>query len=184
MAGSLPFSPPKLLTMYRYFCFYHPLFPIILPPSSADVVYTTSPLLFWTLVITAARHDSQDFALLQTLVPIVKKLLWFTIADPPHTLSSLQAMAIFCVWPFPSPSMPIDLTFILAGILKSAAMHAGLHRPDILTHYSRAQYSFTEDILREAARVWCCTYMAVERCVHMTYLILILSGHFTSMRVH
>ena len=148
--------------MNSYFSFYHPSLPIISRPPSADVLYNTSPLLFWTVLATAARHDSPDFSLLPRLIPVVKRLLWMTIAEPPHTLASLQAMAICCVWPFPCSSMSLDITVILAGILKSAAMHVGLHRPDILRHYSRAPDSVSGEALREVIKVWCCTYIAVE----------------------
>lgn len=71
-------------------------------------------------------------------------------------------MAILCVWTAPGPSMPTDITYLLAGILKSAAMHGGLHRPDNLTHYSRARYTLTKAELQEAVTVWCCIYIAVE----------------------
>lgn len=145
-----------------YFSFYHPIFPILLVPASADDLFETSSLLFWVIVITAVRNDSADFTLLQGLVPAVKKLLWSTIAVVPHTLSSLQAMAILCMWTFPASSMPNDTTLILAGALKSAATHVGLHRPDVLTHYSRIQYTLAREKLLGAVKIWCCTYIAIE----------------------
>ena len=58
--------------------------------------------------------------------------------------------------------MPIDITFILAGILKSASMHTGLHRPDLLADYSRVRFSLGQAQLREAIRSWCCIYLAIE----------------------
>lgn len=157
------FTSFNILTMNRYFSFYHPSLPILSQPTSADDLYNSSALLFWTVMTTAARHDSPDFLLFPKLVPVIKRRLWMTIAEPPHTISSLQAMAIFCVWPLPCSSMPLDITVILAGILKSAAMHVGLHRPDILRDYSRAPHSITGEALREVIKVWCCTYIAVER---------------------
>jgi transcriptional regulatory protein LEU3 len=134
-------------------------------------------LLFWTIVLTAARHDSHDFSLLPALVPAVKKLLWLSIGTVPHMLPSLQAMSILCVWTFPTSSMPVDITFILAGILKSAAMHTGLHRPDILTHYSRVRSSLEPAKLRDAVKVWCCSYIAMEGYVALN--VFLLSHHST-----
>ncbi|KAH8891577.1 hypothetical protein GQ53DRAFT_823598 [Thozetella sp. PMI_491] len=150
------------LTYVSYFSSYHPSLPVLVPSVSPDSVYEASPLLFWTIIATAARHDSSDFSLLQTLIPAVKKLLWSAIAIVPHTLPSLQAMSILCVWPFPVSSMPLDVTFLLAGILKSAATHVGLHRPDILMHYSRTRVSLESAQLLEAVKVWCCSYVAIE----------------------
>jgi hypothetical protein len=142
-------------------------------------MYDNSPLLFWTVITTAARHDGSDFSLLPALVPALKRLLWSIIATAPHMLPSLQAMAILCVWPFPASSMPMDITFVLAGILKSAAMHTGLHRPDILTQYSRTRSTLEPAKLREAIKVWCCTYVAIEGCVAP-----ILSLHFSPSIIH
>jgi hypothetical protein len=125
-------------------------------------VYAASRFLFWTIITVAARHDSSDFSLLQDLIPAVKALLWSTVADVPHTLPSLQAMAILCVWPFPVSSMPTDNTFLLAGILKSAATHVGLHRPENLMQYSRVRVSLSPTELTEARRAWCCIFVAID----------------------
>lgn len=151
--------------MRRYFSHYHPAHPILKVPTSVDGVYDASVLLFWTIILTAARHDRSDYSLLEGLIPAVKNLLWSTAMNPPHPLPSLQAMSILCVWPLPSSSMSLDATFILAGILRTAAMHVGLYRPDILTQFSRVQYSLTSENLREAIKVWCCIYIAVDRYV-------------------
>ncbi|KAM0465784.1 hypothetical protein ACHAPV_000728 [Trichoderma viride] len=135
----------------------------MLPPSvSPDAVYKASPVLFWTIIATAARHDCADFSLLPSLLPAVKRLLWTTIAAAPHALPSLQAMTLLCLWTFPVSTMPEDITYILAGLLKSAAIHVGLHRPDILELYSRNRTPLGKAELLQAVRVWCCTYLAVE----------------------
>lgn len=115
--------------------------------------------------MTAARHDKTDLSLVESLTPAIQNLLWSTIATPPHILPSLQAMCILCVWPFPASSWSQDITFILGGVLKSAALQAGLHRPDVIAHFSRLKYSFNPVELREAVKVWCCTYVTTERCV-------------------
>ncbi|CAI6088120.1 unnamed protein product [Clonostachys chloroleuca] len=141
---------------------YHPIFPILSFSVSPDSIYVSSPLLFWTIIVTAARHDAADFSLLLSLLPAVRRLLWSTIPATPHTLPSLQAMAILCLWGFPVSTMPEDTTFILSGILKSAAMHVGLHRPDILDLYSRTRSQLGRPELLQAVRCWCSIYLAIE----------------------
>lgn len=136
-----------------------------MPPASADAVYDMSPFLFWTIIMTAARHDETDLSLFQSLSPNVRTLLWSTIANAPHILPSLQAMCILCAWAFPASSMSQDITFIVSGVLKAAALHAGLYQPDAYAHFSRSRYSLSPDELREAARVWCCIYVTIEKCV-------------------
>jgi hypothetical protein len=41
-------------------------------------------------------------------------------------------------------------------------MHAGLHRPDVLTHFSRVCYTLSQEEIREAVKVWCCAYITIE----------------------
>lgn len=102
-------------------------------------------------------------SLFQSLSPVVRSLLWATIANPPHTLPSLQAMCILCAWPFSASSLTQDITFMLAGILKTAALHAGLYQPDVYAHFSRTRYCLSSEERLEAARVWCCIYVTIER---------------------
>ncbi|VUC35648.1 unnamed protein product [Clonostachys rosea] len=146
----------------RFYTSYHPIFPILSSSVSPNSIYDSSPLLFWTIIVTAARHDAADFSLLLSLLPAVKRLLWSTIPATPHTLASLQAMAILCLWSFPVSTMPEDTTFILSGILRSAAMHVGLHRPDILELYSRTRSTLGRPELLQAIRCWCAIYLAIE----------------------
>ncbi|KAI1617379.1 hypothetical protein EDD36DRAFT_423988 [Exophiala viscosa] len=145
-----------------YFTNYHPCLPVIQPPSSTDAIYDISPLLFWTILVTAARHEQINLSLLQSLGPEVRSLLWATIGKPPYILPTLQAMCILCAWPFSASSMTQDITYLLGGILKTAALHAGLYQPDVYAHFSRTRYSLSPDEIREAARVWCCIYVCIE----------------------
>lgn len=137
--------------------------PILSLPASPDIIYDASPLLFWTVIITAARHDKTDLYLLETLVPDVQSLLWTTIGKPPHTLPNLQAMCMLCVWPLPASSWSQDIAYLLAGVLRSAAFQAGLHQPEVAAHFSRRQCSFSTSELREVVRVWCCIFISIER---------------------
>lgn len=126
------------------------------------MVYERSPLLFWTIVFIAARQDQEDPALLAVLTPCVKKLLWSVIAAPPHSLLSLQAMSLLCMWPFPTSSMSTDTSFLLAGIMRTAALHIGLHKPELLQDYSRVECQLGPSELREAVKVWAGCYIAAE----------------------
>lgn len=58
--------------------------------------------------------------------------------------------------------MTEDITYILAGLLKSAAIHVGLHRPEIPDLYSGNRAPLGKAELLQAVRAWCCTYLAVE----------------------
>lgn len=69
--------------------------------------------------------------------------------------------------------MPLDINFVLSGILKSAATHVGLHRPDILTHYSRTRISLSPNELLQAIKVWCSIYVAIEGFVIMSLHVVL-----------
>jgi hypothetical protein len=151
-----------LLMFTSYFTYYAPYFAILPLSTSPDAVHKSCPLLFWTIILTGARHDTTDFSLLPALIPAVKSLMWLQVGCLPHMLPTLQAFAILCVFPFPESSMATDTTFVLAGVLKSAAMHVGLHRPDVMTEYARSRLSLNEAEHREAVRVWSYIFLAIE----------------------
>ncbi|KIV95199.1 hypothetical protein PV10_02878 [Exophiala mesophila] len=147
---------------------YHPLFPILEPIPPPNLVFVQGPLLFWTIIAIASRQDLDDPSLKAALNPCVIRLLWQTVGMPPHSLRTLQAMSLICMWPFPTSSMSTDPTFILAGILKSAAVHIGLHQPEILQDYSRTKFKLGEQELKEAVKVWAGCYIAAENATTST----------------
>ena len=82
--------------------------------------------------------------------------------EPPYSLLSIQAMILICMWPFPTSSQFTDISFMLAGILKNAAMNTGLHRPEILQDFSRVKCRLGQRELQEAVKVWAGVYIAAE----------------------
>jgi hypothetical protein len=130
---------------------------------SPDVLHSRSSLLFWAIIGVAARRDEEDVTFLTTLTPCLKTLLWATIAAPPHSLHTIQAILLCCVWPFPTSSMSTDVSFLLVSIAKSAAMHIGIHRPEALQDFSRVKCKLNPHELREAVKVWTGCYIAAER---------------------
>lgn len=76
-------------------------------------------------------------------------------------------MCILCAFPFAASSFTQDTTFMIGGCLKTAALQAGLHQPDVYAHFSRSGHSLNPDELREAVRVWCCVYVTIERYVQL-----------------
>lgn len=132
---------------------------------SPDIVYNSSTLLFWTVLVIAARHDLADVSLLTALLPAYKRLLWKNISSPPHPVRSVQAMSLLCLWPLPTSSMSTDISLFLAGITKLAGAHIGIHRPELMQDFSRVKCQLTPQEVREAVKVWAGCYIASERCV-------------------
>ena len=168
--------------LYRYFLHYHPCFAVLEPMLLPDTVHQHSMLLFWTIILITALRDEGDLSLTTALIPIVRRLLWSTISAPPYNLPSLQAMSLLCMWPLPTSSMSTDISFVLAGIVRSAALHIGIHRPEILEDYSRSRYQLGHQELRDAVRVWSGCYIAAERYVKPILLTRILCWQFIRVR--
>lgn len=85
------------------------------------------------------------------------------MSNPPQTTSSIKAMCLLCVWPFPTSSMSTDVSYTLAGIAISSATHIGLHRPELLQDFSRIKCRLGPKELSEAATAWSACYIAAER---------------------
>lgn len=80
--------------------------------------------------------------------------------------------------------MTQDITYTLGGVLKTAALQAGLHQPDVFAHFSRSRYNLNPDELREAVSVWCCIYVTIERYEFRSltpYPVLTLPAIFPSL---
>jgi transcriptional regulatory protein LEU3 len=74
----------------------------------------------------------------------------------------VHAMLLICTWPFPTSSMSTDTSFILAGIAKNAAVHIGLHRPEILQDFSGVKCQLGPRELQEAVKVRAECYIAAK----------------------
>lgn len=73
-----------------------------------------------------------------------------------------HAMLLICMWPFPTSLMSTDISFILAGIAKNAAVHIGLHGPGALQDFSRVKCQLGPRELQEAVKVWAECYIAAK----------------------
>lgn len=77
---------------HRFFQHYHPYTPLLDPAVLPDEYYAQSPLLFWTIILIASRRYTDEPGLFVSLAAPVKKMLWDTIANPPHTWHVVQSI--------------------------------------------------------------------------------------------
>jgi hypothetical protein len=128
---------------------------------SPDEYYETCPFLFWVVIAVGSRRYNEDMSVLSGLTVSVPKLLWERIADHPLPYTVVQALLIFCMWPFPSTHMWSDASVTFSNIALNAAFHMGLHRPDHageFTRYPRSSKPFylnSRDPL-ERRKTWAC----------------------------
>lgn len=121
----------------RYFKDYNPILPILDPRRRPNQYYDESSLLFWAIVVTAARSyaATDSTCLLQTLRPKVIDLALATTKATPSE-KSIIALLILLTWPLSSNRQAHDLTFVLDGVMFQMALQTGLHTPKNVQEYS------------------------------------------------
>lgn len=151
------------LNGHSFFENYHPHLSILNPSTTPEEYFNRSALLFWTIVYVASRRDLNEPHLFISLIPCVKKLLWETISNPPHTLELVQSIVLICMWPFPTSSLTTDSTITLATLAHSIALQLGFHRPDVISDFSRTHRRLSQAENSDCLKTWSACYIALHR---------------------
>jgi hypothetical protein len=150
----------------EYFDCYHHYLPFLNPDRSAQQYLALSPLLFWTIVCTAARRFQPDAPLLQKLIEPLSKLLWSTVADVPQDYHVVKALCLLCTWPLPTSRSSSDPTFMLAGLMMHIALQVGLHRPSHAQEFSRKRVHLEDDEIQDRAKTWVACIVVAQKYVN------------------
>nr|XP_001397295.2 hypothetical protein ANI_1_1804134 [Aspergillus niger CBS 513.88] len=148
-----------------FFTHYHPYVPLLDPTISPDQYYARSAVLFWSIILLASRRYTEEPGLFVSLTAPVKKLIWDTIANPPHTWHVVQAIILVCLWPFPTSSLSSDITSILLSTAQTISLRIGLHRPEAIQDFSRTKRRLMPDEMAEVARTWATCYITAQTIV-------------------
>ncbi|KAL4894254.1 hypothetical protein BDV59DRAFT_176132 [Aspergillus ambiguus] len=141
---------------------YHPHAPILDSAIPPDEYFSRSPLLFWVIILISSRRHPDEPGLFVSLTAPVKKLLWDTIANPPHTWYLIQSILLLCLWPLPTSSLSTDNTSVLVATSQTIAIRLGLHRPEAIQDFSRTRRRLSPGEVAEAARTWATCYIAAQ----------------------
>lgn len=87
----------------------HPHFPLLSLPLDVKNTLEASPLLFWTIITIASRHDRASYRALQ---PFVRKLIAGVLHPSGHGLQSCQALCLVCLWPFDAEDPNDDPSYL------------------------------------------------------------------------
>lgn len=132
----------------------------------SDQYYSTSPLLFWTILsVGARRYHQPDIRLVDSLSGPVTRLVWSTLADIPQSYHVVKALCLLCTWPFPTSSTSTDPTFMLCGMMMQVAMQFGLHRPSHAQDFTKFRVELIESELRDRVRTWAICNTVAQRYV-------------------
>ncbi|TVY14752.1 Regulatory protein LEU3 [Lachnellula arida] len=133
---------------------YHPYLPFLNPAQSPDQYYQQHPLLFWVIIVVAARRYTADPSLLTALSAPLSRLLWSTIGEVPSTHYVVKALCLLCTWPLPTSTTSTDPSHILGGVMMKAATGIGLHRPNHTQDFSRVSVDLNKEQLHDRVTTW------------------------------
>ncbi|KAK8151663.1 hypothetical protein BKA80DRAFT_244540 [Phyllosticta citrichinensis] len=144
----------------EYFANYHPFLPLLDPNQSVDTYMGQSKLLFWTILVVAARHYPKDRnfqddqRLIHKLTPAYRALVWTNISEVPQNYHVVKALCLLCTWPLPASNTTVDETFMLSGVMMHVAMHHGLHQPSHAQDFSRTHVQLRDEEIKDRLSTW------------------------------
>lgn len=142
---------------------YHPFLPVIDPAKSPHQIYSSSELLFWSIISVAARRRRSQPTLVPKLARSVSDLLWRSLRGIPYSLATVQSLALICSWPFPTSSTTADPTFMLVGIMMQLAVQMGLHRALDVHEFVKVPLRLSHDEHAEWVRTWQACNVVAQR---------------------
>lgn len=79
----------------------------------------------------------------------------------PHSVETVQSLALLCTWPFPTSSSSTDPTFMLAGLMLQIGTQMGLHRAQYAQDFAKAPLNLGSEDITCWRRIWeWCTVVA------------------------
>ncbi|KAK0110874.1 hypothetical protein ONS96_002461 [Cadophora gregata f. sp. sojae] len=165
--GDLPSSPLSLGTvslqndqlreLFEHFKInYYYQFPILDTDMSLSQLHQSSAVLFWAVIIISSRWHPSLFPLYPSLVTGYRDILSKTLLEPMNTIESIQAILMFCVWPFDFWRKIEDPSWSYCGFATNAATRL------------RINESCAHGCLAKNARIRKKTWLA---CVHVNCVL-------------
>ncbi|KAI0847787.1 hypothetical protein F5Y00DRAFT_240414 [Daldinia vernicosa] len=125
--GSQPFSGEDVEYYFqKYFEHYHPYMPVV-RHKDPNKCYDTSPLLFWTIIYVATRRYAKNSTIFPFMLDSIKRDAYSAIANPPLSLTSINALILLCTWIFPDVRFVNDPCALFSSICMSATAQLGIH---------------------------------------------------------
>jgi len=149
---------------FRYFEHFHDYFPII-RCRDPDKIYESAPILFWTIIIIAARRFAKDETVLPFLTESLPAEVWGAMGNPPLRIGVINALLLLCAWPFTTIRFLRDPSTIFSSIAMSSCFLIGLHtgrgeHPELVN--TNFQIHNTDE---EATYTWAGFNIISQRCV-------------------
>lgn len=118
----------KVLIMYRYYTYYHPLFPIAPELPHLLERYLSQLPLFWTMIAIASKTSKEHLSIYLGLSGAIPKLVEQILHCNGKELWMIQALLLLCCWPFPFGPKTADPSLSYSGLATNFALEMGIHR--------------------------------------------------------
>ncbi|KIX00718.1 uncharacterized protein Z518_09783 [Rhinocladiella mackenziei CBS 650.93] len=125
-----------------YFGRCHRYLPFKMRAHSADDIYSKCPLLFWVICAVTSSLKSQF-----QLAPMIQAMIADILHSSAHSIETVQALLILCMWPFRITKLIDDPSYFYCGLATQIGLQLGLHRPNQTHshHYSAETNSTGKD---------------------------------------
>jgi hypothetical protein len=108
---------------------YLPFFSILEPVTSYTALFDTSRLLFWTIILIAARWHKRHHVRYAEIQAAHGRLFAEVSSETYQNILDLQAALLLCTWPASRKSQLGDPSYMQLGMAISAARQVGLDKP-------------------------------------------------------
>jgi hypothetical protein len=158
---------------YRFFRDYHPALPILEPSVPPDLMYGSSPLLFWVVVSIGSRKYGKHPTLINALSGRVTNLLLQSMTLRSKALEVIKGFVLVLTWPFPFGSFNHDPSFVFCGSLVHIALQCGLHIPYLGMTSSKLCSPVKDTSSVQRVKLWAyvvITYQTYDQCLFSDYI--------------
>ncbi|KAF4498531.1 nicotinamide mononucleotide permease [Fusarium agapanthi] len=159
----------------RFFNPYSKLLPGIF--SENDVSYEScfkeSSLLFWTIVVTGARHLEHAAKLHQIAAQHIRGGTFQPLLHITNPIPIIKSSLILCLWPLPVDTMWKDPSHVYAGTAHSLAVQNGLFVDGHEQDFARTHTSLSKEMRDMRAHLWlncCLVFQATSLCDGLPHL--------------
>lgn len=122
--GNVSLSAGQVAEMFkRFFARYAPHVPFQMRAQIPSAVLQRSPLLFW-VICAITSHSGQA----QLLEPLVKTLITNAIHEQSHSVETVQALLLLCIWPFRVSFLGEERSYFYSSMATQISLQLGLHR--------------------------------------------------------
>ncbi|KAI0453792.1 hypothetical protein F5B21DRAFT_477908 [Xylaria acuta] len=127
--GSITVPPKTVIELVRHFGDqYYVYAHFVKPIESLAYFHTSSPLLFWTIILVASQHHEEHGHLYEQLLPPYEKLLRPFSNTAIESIHEIHALLLLCLWPVPNRPEATSPTWNYVSLAVGACIRLNLDK--------------------------------------------------------